>query len=199
MRTVLLGSSSSSRKRLVASALPTGFELDPRGLSPDIDEKAIRRDDPSEMVLAIASAKADALYPLILELDPRPDFYITADQVIVANGVVREKPESTQQCLDHMCSYSSSNPAICTSGIVVVRVSDNQRASGVNIAKQYFTPIPRAVGERLIEKGDVMYCAGSFVVEDELLSPYLLRTEGEIEAVQGMPQKMTADLLESLA
>ena len=47
------------RRALVAGVLPEGFTMFDEQLSPDIDEKAIRRDDPAEMVLAIAHAKAD--------------------------------------------------------------------------------------------------------------------------------------------
>ena len=61
MKSVMLGSSSKWRRALVAGVLPEGFAMFDEQLSPDIDEKAIRRDDPAEMVLAIAHAKADKL------------------------------------------------------------------------------------------------------------------------------------------
>jgi septum formation protein len=41
-----------------------------------------------------------------------------------------------------------------------------------------------------------MYCAGSFVVEDPLLQPFLGKREGELESVQGMPIALTNKLLE---
>lgn len=36
----------------------------------------------------------------------------------------------------------------------------------MDIAKQYFKPIPEEVMNQLIEKGDVMHCAGGFMIDD---------------------------------
>jgi hypothetical protein len=43
----------------------------------------------------------------------------------------------------------------------------------VDIAKQHFGHIPEAVIDALIDKGDVLYSAGGFTVEDPLLAPFL--------------------------
>ena len=51
--TVMLASSSRWRRALMAEILPEGFKLAENPISPDIDEKAIRRDDPEDMVKAI--------------------------------------------------------------------------------------------------------------------------------------------------
>nr|CAB3501505.1 unnamed protein product [Digitaria exilis] len=53
---LILGSSSSSR-RLILSEMGYKFTL----LSADIDEKAIRKEKPEELVVALAHAKADAI------------------------------------------------------------------------------------------------------------------------------------------
>ena len=49
---IILGSSSPSRK-IVLEAMGFAFTT----ISPDIDERVIRRDDPRELVTAIAQAK----------------------------------------------------------------------------------------------------------------------------------------------
>ena len=78
-------------------------------ISPDIDEKAIRRSDPKEMVLAISEAKTDRALELI-ESDPsfaanRPDFLICGDQVIQFKDQIREKPIDEAQAKNHLQSY----------------------------------------------------------------------------------------------
>lgn len=195
---VMLGSSSKWRASLIAGALPAGFALHAERLSPDIDEKAIRRDDAKEMVVAIAQAKTDRLLELLRERPPTPmpDFVLCADQVIVFDGTAREKPESAEQCKAHLQSYGlQDKPAECTSGLVVTHLASGVRCAGVDVAVQHFKPVPDDVADALIAKGDVMYCAGSFVAEDELLQPFLGERIGEIESVQGMPIALTCKLL----
>ena len=193
---VLLASSSKWRRALVASVLPAGFELVETFVSPDIDEKAIRRDDPGEMVLAIANGKMDSALGK-LDASDDVDVVICADQVVVFNGSVREKPTSEAQAREHLLSYGSTGfPAECVNGVVVCAVATGERFEAVTVAKQWFKRVPVHVAEALIRKGDVMNSAGSFVVEDALLKPYLDRREGEIEAIQGMPAASTRDLVE---
>ncbi|GBG27791.1 Maf-like protein DDB_G0281937 [Hondaea fermentalgiana] len=196
---VMLGSSSKWRAKLVAGVLPEGFELFPEQVAPDIDEKAIRRDDPHELVTAIAQAKTDRLLE-ILDARPaeaaRPDVVICADQVIVFDGTVREKPVDAAEAKSHLQSYGAEDkPAECTTGLVVTNLATRKRVNGVDVATQAFKPIPDDVADALIAKGDIMYCAGSFVAEDPLLEPYLGERNGEMESVQGMPVRLTQDLL----
>ena len=54
----------------------------------DIDEKAIRRDNPEDLVVAIAQAKADEIISKLGGLtqfgqDPQPTLLITADTVML--------------------------------------------------------------------------------------------------------------------
>jgi len=195
MPDVLLGSSSKWRAQLVQAALPDGFQLCPERLSPDIDEKAIRRDDPSEMVVAIAQAKTTRLLEM-LEDREKPDLLICCDQVIVFNGQIREKPENEAQAKQHLLSYGDKQiPAICISGVVITNVKSGFRCFGVDIATQSFEKMPEEIADQLLAKGDIMYCAGSFVAEDPLLEPYLGDRQGEFESIQGMPIQLTKTLL----
>eukprot|EP00039_Didymoeca_costata_P002687 m.61911 g.61911 ORF g.61911 m.61911 type:complete len:222 (-) comp11464_c0_seq1:49-714(-) len=202
---VMLGSSSKFKQGLAAQAMPdpvhtVSFNLHPKFVSPDIDEKAVRRADPQEMVLAIAQAKMDKLLEL---LDPKngdslgnPDLVIAADEIILFGDTVREKPEDEKQAKEFLQSYGKEKvPAICLNGVVVANVKSGVRSFGVDKSVQYFECVPDDVVQKLIDKGDVMYCAGGFTVEDPLLEPYLGKREGEIEAIQGMPIQLTKQLI----
>jgi predicted house-cleaning NTP pyrophosphatase (Maf/HAM1 superfamily) len=206
---VMLGSSSKFRAQLVAGAMPDGYILMPDRLSPDIDEKAIRRPLARDLVLAIAHAKADRLTEMLdaqantgtsgdetvgPQLDP--DLFICADQVIQFRDEIREKAVDAAQAKAHLQSYGNEGvPAVCVSGLVVVNRRTGKRVCGVDVATQHFERVPDDVAEALIAKGDILYCAGSFVAEDELLAPYLGKRTGEIESVQGMPIALTRELL----
>jgi pseudouridine-5'-monophosphatase len=73
--------------------------------------------------------------------------------------------------------------------------STGKRVTGVNKATVYWKPFPDAVIDNLVKKGDIFTCAGGFVVEDPELSSYLDRTEGTIDAIEGLPIKPLRELL----
>lgn len=71
-----------------------------------IDEKAIRHDEPQQLVLALGRAKRDAILAKLHEQDAgsapaatqRGPLLITCDQVVVHQGRILEKPEDEVQC-----------------------------------------------------------------------------------------------------
>lgn len=64
---------------------------------------------------------------------------------------------------------------------------------GNAVATQYFKPIDEEIIERLIKQGDVMACAGGFVIEQ--MEEYLEKREGERETIEGLPVTITEELL----
>jgi len=186
---IILGSSSIHRKRILDS-LGIKFTT----LSPDIDEKAIRDPDPSILTRKIARAKADAL---LAKID-YPAILITSDQVILHNGVIREKPEDEEECREYLRSYRK-NPATCYSSVCVCaapRTNDTVFLEGTGVAVQHFKYLPDDFIEKLIKQGDVLSCAGGFAIE--LMEGYLDKTEGEMETVIGMPKSITLDFVHQL-
>eukprot|EP00955_Chlamydomonas_euryale_P119201 366578-Chlamydomonas_euryale.AAC.1 len=79
-----------------------GFQYSVR--TADIDEKAIRHDDPHKLVLALARAKCDAILARMdaseraTAGDGRGPFLLTCDQVVVYQGRILEKPEDQEEC-----------------------------------------------------------------------------------------------------
>jgi MAF protein len=182
---IVLGSSSKWRAQIMAKM---GFQCAAQ-LSPDIDEKAIRDDDPRVMTVAIARAKADALMARVSE----PSILVTCDEVIVCNGTVREKPESEEQCREFMRAYEH-HPAEAYCGVVVRNTGNDQEFFGCDRAVQHFKRIDDDKISELIAIGDVMQCCGGFVVEQ--LDGYLGPLEGEVECVEGLPVALTKRLIE---
>ncbi|KAJ3045437.1 hypothetical protein HDV00_010307 [Rhizophlyctis rosea] len=97
---IVLGSSSKFRARILA-AHNIPFSV----LIPNIDEKqfggARDKANASDVVLAVARAKADALVKKIQEEErgsgtSTPRLVVTCDQVVAWEGGVREKPISEE-------------------------------------------------------------------------------------------------------
>jgi len=180
---IILGSSSIWRKKVLTSL---GYEF--TTMSPDIDEKAIRHEDPRLLTLQIARAKSEALKPNVTE----DTILITSDQVIVCNGEIREKPKNKEECRTFLRSYNSY-PAECYSAVVVYNTKTKTQVEGVGIAVQYFKYITEELIESLIVQGDALNCAGGFV--RELMTEFLDKLEGEEETVLGLPKTLTKTLI----
>lgn len=185
---IILGSSSKFRKQAF-SKIVENFET----LSPDIDEQAIRDDDPRKMTIKIAHAKADAIAKLITE----PAIVITADQVTVVNGEVREKPRSEEEARYFMRSYDDQ-PVEIISGVVAMNTETGARAEGNDTVRIKFKVIPDKVIDQLIEEGDVMLSSGGLKAEHEVMQEYIETKEGTDESLQGVPVDLTRRLIEEV-
>ena len=182
---LVLGSKSKGRRSVLDAA---GYDYEV--MSVDIDEKAIRFDDPKELVLALAHAKADALLSQINE----PLLLITADQVAVSNGEIREKPEGEEEARAFLRSYKDF-PLETVNGVVVVNTASGKRTGDVDVSRITFSDMPENVIDALIEAGRVMHCAGAIRVEDPLLKPFIDTFDGSFDSTSGLPLALLERLI----
>ncbi|ORZ36075.1 inosine triphosphate pyrophosphatase-like protein [Catenaria anguillulae PL171] len=219
--TIVLGSSSKWRRQLISSLLPNSAPTDPAHAhirldfaSPDIDEKSValdarNRNDAAAVTTIIAHAKADALVPVLREkyatelkaaaagVAGATVLLITSDQVIVCNGEIREKPETPEMCKAYMKSYGhDGHPAECVNGIVVTNLATGARTERVVIGKQYWNPVPEPILDKVIGKGDIMHCAGGFMIDEPLLHPFVGRRDADEDVIMGMPLRALKDMIE---
>ncbi len=185
---IILGSSSKWRRQVLKDA---GYAF--TTLSPNIDERKIRDEDPKRLALAIAHAKNNALLPKITE----EALLITTDQVVTCRGEIYEKPVSPEEARKFLCSYAK-HPAATVSAVVVTNTRTGKRAEGVDIVNILFNPIPKSEIDRLVEEGGIFSCAGGFQVEgkDGKLSVYIKQIDGAIDSVKGLPLKLLERLMQ---
>lgn len=99
---IVLGTASSSR-RAIMDSLAEKYAFNYIISKADIDEKAIRHEEPRQLVISLAHAKADALVRQLQaqqgheEDDSRATLLLTCDQVVVHEGQIREKPENAAE------------------------------------------------------------------------------------------------------
>jgi septum formation protein len=182
---IILGSQSHGRRELL-SAMGYAFAVMPA----HIDERTIRSDDPDALTLALAHAKADALLPHIRE----PALLITADQVVVWQGTIREKPAHAEEAQAFLRSYAEG-PAETVTAVVVTHTATGLRRQGIDRATVWFRRIREAVIDQVIARGEVFAHAGGFSITDPLLSAYIERVGGTAESVIGLPTALTRQLL----
>jgi septum formation protein len=182
---IILGSQSQGRRELL-SAMGCAFAVMPA----HIDERAIRSEDPGALTLALAHAKADALLPQIHE----PALLITADQVVVWQGTIREKPAHAEEARAFLGSYAEG-PAVWVTAVVVTHTATGVRRQGVDRATVWFRWIPEEVIDQVVARGEIFAHAGGFSITDPLLEAYIERVGGTAESVIGLPTTLTRQLL----
>lgn len=183
---LILGSRSEGRRKVLQRM---GYRFDV--MPADIDEKAIRHDDPELLVLALAKAKAAAIMEKVRE----DAILITSDQVVVCKGVIREKPTTDQEVRTFFADYIKY-PAETITAVQATNTATRECVSGVDRAKIWFRPVPTlTLYEYIVVDGDPFDHAGGFDHEHPLLSLYVDRIEGEGESITGLPAKLTRELL----
>ncbi|MCX6740378.1 MAG: Maf family protein [Candidatus Parcubacteria bacterium] len=186
---IILGSQSQWRQGIMRQ-LGWPFTV----MTADIDEKQIRDDTPEKMVVAIAKAKAEAIFPKVKE----PSILITADQVVRCNGEIREKPIDAKQAREFWKSYKEY-PVETISSIVVTNTGNGKTASGVDLAKIFYKVIPPAVIEDMITRGRIFTAAGGFLLEDPLINDYIDHIEGAKDSINGLPIALLEKLIDEVS
>jgi len=189
---LILGSSSKWRQELMRQ-LTSDFSV----ISPDIDEKAIRHENPGELVRMLAAAKSQAVIEKAGAEGQLPAVIVTSDQVVVFDSEIREKPESEDQARQWILE-AHHHPAETWTGVHAVNTATGALASGLDVAKVWFRPIPAELADQLIAKDYWRYSSGGFDVEDELVKEYVEKREGDVDSVMGLPLKLTRRLIEEV-
>ncbi|KAL8459012.1 hypothetical protein ACS0TY_036475 [Phlomoides rotata] len=194
---IILGSSSVARKKILADM---DFEF--TTMSADIDEKAIREENPEDLVMVLAEAKADAIIGKIKneasrENDVKPTVVIAADTVVVYEGMIREKPSSEEEARLFIKGYSGGHAATVSS-VLVTNLSTGLRKGGWDKVEIYFHDIPEEIIDKLIEEGMVLNVAGGLIIEHPLVLPYVKEVVGGTDSVMGLPMGLTRRLMEEV-
>ncbi|CAA7056944.1 unnamed protein product [Microthlaspi erraticum] len=187
---LILGSQSMARKRILAE-MGYNFTI----VTADIDEKAIRREKPEDLVVAIAEAKADEIISKLggvsqFAQDPEPTLLIAADTVVVYKGVIREKPTSKEEARQFIKGYSGSHGGVVGS-VIVRNLKTGVRRGGWDKAEVYFHEIPEQVIDDLIDDAITFKVAGGLTLEHPLISPFIDTVVGGADTVMGLPKELT--------
>jgi predicted house-cleaning NTP pyrophosphatase (Maf/HAM1 superfamily) len=87
--------------------------------------------------------------------------FIAADQVVTCDGKILEKPLNIEEFRGFVKSYAV-HPCRTVGSVVLTNTRTGTRVQGVDTATIYLKPIPEEVIEKLIQEGEIFYCAGIF-------------------------------------
>lgn len=169
--------------------------------SADIDEKAIRREKPEELVKALAEAKAEAIKLNLRDCcaDPdssndRPTLLITSDQVKVSKGVIRERPRSTEEAREFIKAYSGDR-ALAVNYVLVTNLSTGDTKGGCDITEIHFHHIPDEFIEEVVKEGGMTCVAGGLRLTHPSALPFIKELVGTADSVRGLPRELTEKLI----
>ncbi|KAL9247452.1 hypothetical protein vseg_020884 [Gypsophila vaccaria] len=192
---IILGSKSVARRKILEE-MGYAFTI----MTADIDEKAIRKEQPEDLVMALAEAKADAIISKLQIPDKQvndhePTLLISADTVVVYEGTVREKPSSEEEARQFMKDYSGKK-ASTVSSVLVTNLQTGFRKGEWDKVEILFDEITEEVIDKLIEEGDVLHVAGGLIIEHPLILPLVKEVIGTTDSVMGLPKAVTKRLIE---
>ncbi|KAM1434545.1 hypothetical protein ACFX2I_042614 [Malus domestica] len=126
--------------------------------------------------------------------DAKPTLLVTSDQVVVYEGVIREKPSSKEEARQFLKDYSGGHAATVGS-VHVTNLKTGFSKGEWDRVEIYFHKIPDEVIEKLIEEGIVLKVAGGLIIEHPLILPYVKEVVGTTDSVMGLPIDLTRTLL----
>ena len=187
---IILGSSSIWRQQLLREA-GLIFTIMP----PNIDESSFQSNDASVLALSIAKAKTQALLPQIVH----PALLITSDLIVACGDNIYGKPRNKQEATLFLKSYRKY-PAVTHNAIVITRTDTTLQQCFVDRATVHFHPIPDEIISSMVLQADIFHCAGAFQIENNaLFSPYIMKVEGDIDSVKGLPLSKTMSIMHELS
>ncbi|KAG5232243.1 BIFUNCTIONAL DTTP/UTP PYROPHOSPHATASE/METHYLTRANSFERASE PROTEIN-RELATED [Salix viminalis] len=158
-----------------------------------------QQDKDEEPTILVATDTADTILQKLpisdYTKDAEPTLLITADQVVVYEGAIREKPAGKEEAREFIKGYSGGHAATVGS-VLVTNLKTGFRKGEWDRVEIYFHEIPDEVIEKLIEEGIVLRVAGGLIIEHPLVLPYIKEVVGTTDSVMGLSKALTKKLIE---
>jgi len=190
-RTVLLASASTSRFRLL-----TDGGINPLIQVSAVDEEKIEAElahvQPRELVVALASAKGQAVANNITVTDDRNLLIIAADSMLEFEGKPYGKPETADVAVARWKAMRGKSGYL-NSGHWVKDLVTGEVRTGVAGARVDFDDVSDVEIERYVASGEPLHVAGGFTHEGRSAA-FIKAMDGDTPAVAGMSMVLLRQL-----
>ena len=173
---LILASSSPRRAEILAGA---GLRFSV--LSSAVDETPLPNEEPSALVLRLATNKAD----LAAARAVGPAVVVGADTTVVCEGKILNKPASLEQARSMLELLSGRTHSVLT-GVAILRLPDNQRRQFTESTLVQFRPIPEDELAAYLATGESFDKAGAYAIQGRA-GRFIPRIEGCYFNVVGLP------------
>lgn len=170
--------------------------VDPQVLVSGVDESVVDGGDPSSMVAALATLKAEAVRPLIA-VDPAegPVIVIACDSMLEMDGRVHGKPGTPQAAIARWYRMRGRQGMLHTGHHVIVLDGERTRsATRVGTTTVTFADLSDAEIAAYAATGEPQKVAGAFTI-DGWGGPFITRIEGDPHNVVGISLPLVRQML----
>jgi septum formation protein len=177
--------SASPRRRQLLEMLRIPFEVEPSG----IDEVVQPGEAPGDYVLRVAREKAEAVGAR------RPGaLVLAADTEVVLDGEVFGKPADAAAAVGMLLRLQGRTHQVLT-GVTVAHAGRLEQA--LDVTAVTFRPADEATLSDYVATGEPLDKAGAYAVQG-LGGALIVRIEGDVFGVMGLPLRLVLDLLAKL-
>ena len=158
-----LASASPARRRLLEQAgIPHRVRVS------GVDEAAIQRPDPLQLVQRLAAAKAEAVAEHARRAgESGAEPVLGCDSVLEVDGEVFGKPRDREQAIERWLRMAGGRGVLHTGHCLLPGVSSERGAPRLAVVSTAlaFAAVDRAEIEAYVESGEPLQCAGGFALE----------------------------------
>ena len=193
---VVLGSGSPRRLQLVRS-----LGVEPRVISPDIDESVRPGEEAAAYVRRLAAEKLDAVMKQLGSVGVGT-VVITADTTVEIDGHILGKPEVADQAVAMLQKLSGREHQVHT-GLAVAVAGPGCRGVEWNghvevvTTTVWFRPLDAGEIHRYVATGEPLDKAGAYAIQGGATT-FVDRIEGPLDSVVGLPLDRLVDICAGL-
>ena len=193
---VILGSGSPRRLELLRSV-----GVEPRVVSPDIDESVLEGELPADYVRRLASAKLDAVMKTVGAVNVGA-IVIAADTTVDVDGVIFGKPVDDAEAVKMLLALSGRRHQVHT-GFAVAVAGPGCRGvdwdGHVEVVSSTVTfrsvPIPEIIA--YVDSGEPRDKAGAYAIQGGAAG-FVEQVEGSLNAIIGLPIERLTEICAAL-
>jgi septum formation protein len=193
---VILGSGSPRRLELLRS-----IGVEPRVVSPDIDESVLDGELPVDYVRRLASAKLDAVMKTVGVVNVGA-IVIAADTTVDVDGVIFGKPVDDAEAVKMLLALSGRSHQVHT-GLAVAVAGPGCRGvdwdGHVEVVSSTVTfrsvPIPEIIA--YVDSGEPRDKAGAYAIQGGAAG-FVEQVEGSLNAIIGLPIERLTEICAAL-
>jgi septum formation protein len=193
---VILGSGSPRRLELLRS-----IGVEPRVVSPDIDESVLEGELPADYVRRLASAKLDAVMKTVGAVNVGA-IVIAADTTVDVDGVIFGKPVDDAEAVKMLLALSGRRHQVHT-GFAVAVAGPGCRGvdwdGHVEVVSSTVTfrsvPIPEIIA--YVDSGEPRDKAGAYAIQGGAAG-FVEQVEGSLNAIIGLPIERLTEICAAL-
>ena len=193
---VILGSGSPRRLELLRS-----IGVEPRVVSPDIDESVLDGELPVDYVRRLASAKLDAVMKTVGAVNVGA-IVIAADTTVDVDGVIFGKPVDDAEAVKMLLALSGRSHQVHT-GLAVAVAGPGCRGvdwdGHVEVVSSTVTfrsvPIPEIIA--YVDSGEPRDKAGAYAIQGGAAG-FVEQVEGSLNAIIGLPIERLTEICAAL-